>query len=822
MEKRQVEILAPAGSFDSMKAAVAAGADAVYMGGSRFGARAYADNPDEKGLLEAIDYVHLHGRRLYMTVNTLFKEDELKELENYMLPYCERGLDGVIVQDLGALAFMRRHFPGLELHSSTQMTVTSVYGARMMKEMGCSRVVTAREMSLEEIRRIHDEADIEIESFVHGALCYCYSGQCLMSSLIGGRSGNRGRCAQPCRLPYSVYEPGDISRMNGKHSVPEQAGQAGARSRISEQTGKKNRGKKPASSGQPGPSPLNKSSERYVLSLKDLCTLDILPDIIEAGVYSLKIEGRMKSPRYTAGVVSIYRKYVDRYLEQGRDGYCVEPEDRKMLLDLFDRGGFTDGYYARHNGRGMVALREKPEFREGNQKLFEYLDKTYVEAELKEKVRGHVELAEGEPSRLTLECRKEKVQVLGQAPQAAEKQPMTREKVLKQLNKTGGSPFCFETLTAQIEGDLFLPVQALNELRRTGFQELEKKLTGARAMTGEGGMGEESRQEENGADGAALVIGHSSAAQESRSVLIQTAAPQSQPGLTQSQAQPPAQPVLTAFLEETAQLSPVLARGEISVVYLDADGFSPDQWRDIANRCHDRGKQCWLALPQIFRSHAQRYLGASRHLLCQAGFDGVLIRALEETVWLKDLMEQEKPELPLPFGMDASVYGWNSRSAKVLASVGASVLAMPWELNSREMEPVLETCRGLGLTSELIIYGNAPMMVSAQCITNTVKGCTHKRGTLMMKDRTGAVLPVKNHCSFCYNTIYNPAPLSLLGSEKLVRRLRAERLRLQFTVEGTEQTEKVLDAFIGSFVYDRDVEVPFRDFTRGHFKRGVE
>ena len=822
MEKRQVEILAPAGSFDSMKAAVAAGADAVYMGGSRFGARAYADNPDEKGLLEAIDYVHLHGRRLYMTVNTLFKEDELKELENYMLPYCERGLDGVIVQDLGALAFMRRHFPGLELHSSTQMTVTSVYGARMMKEMGCSRVVTAREMSLEEIRRIHDEADIEIESFVHGALCYCYSGQCLMSSLIGGRSGNRGRCAQPCRLPYSVYEPGDISRMNGKHSVPEQAGQAGARSRISEQTGKKNRGKKPASSGQPGPSPLNKSSERYVLSLKDLCTLDILPDIIEAGVYSLKIEGRMKSPRYTAGVVSIYRKYVDRYLEQGRDGYCVEPEDRKMLLDLFDRGGFTDGYYARHNGRGMVALREKPEFREGNQKLFEYLDKTYVEAELKEKVRGHVELAEGEPSRLTLECRKEKVQVLGQAPQAAEKQPMTREKVLKQLNKTGGSPFCFETLTAQREGDLFLPVQALNELRRTGFQELEKKLTGARAMTGEGGMGAESRQEENGADGAALVIGHSSAAQESRSVLIQTAAPQSQPGLTQSQAQPPAQPVLTAFLEETAQLSPVLARGEISVVYLDADGFSPDQWRDIANRCHDRGKQCWLALPQIFRSHAQRYLGASRHLLCQAGFDGVLIRALEETVWLKDLMEQEKPELPLPFGMDASVYGWNSRSAKVLASVGASVLAMPWELNSREMEPVLETCRGLGLTSELIIYGNAPMMVSAQCITNTVKGCTHKRGTLMMKDRTGAVLPVKNHCSFCYNTIYNPAPLSLLGSEKLVRRLRAERLRLQFTVEGTEQTEKVLDAFIGSFVYDRDVEVPFRDFTRGHFKRGVE
>lgn len=192
-----------------------------------------------------------------------------------------------------------------------------------------------------------------------------------------------------------------------------------------------------------------------------------------------------------------------------------------------------------------------------------------------------------------------------------------------------------------------------------------------------------------------MAIGHSSADPTSRPVLIQNIASQSRPVLTQTAA-PQSQPVLTAFLEETAQLSPVLARGEISVVYLDADGFGPDQWRDIADRCHDRGKQCWLALPQIFRSHAQRYLGDSRHLLCQAGFDGVLIRALEETVWLKDLMEQEMPGLPLPFGMDASVYGWNSRSARVLASVGASMLTMPWELNSRELEPVLESCRGWG------------------------------------------------------------------------------------------------------------------------------
>ena len=202
--KNTVEILAPAGSFESMKAAVAAGADAVYIGGSRFGARAFAENPGEDKLLEAIDYVHLHGRKLYLTVNTLMKEQEMKELFYYLLPYYKRGLDAVIVQDLGALALIREQFPDLPIHASTQMTITGVHGARLLKDLGAERVVTARELSLDEIRQIKDQVDVEIESFVHGALCYCYSGQCLFSSLIGGRSGNRGRCAQTCRLPFDV------------------------------------------------------------------------------------------------------------------------------------------------------------------------------------------------------------------------------------------------------------------------------------------------------------------------------------------------------------------------------------------------------------------------------------------------------------------------------------------------------------------------------------------------------------------------------------------------------------------------------------------
>ena len=337
-EKKRAELLAPAGSFASLKAAIAAGADAVYMGGARFGARAYAENADQDGMVEAIEYAHLHGCRLYMTVNTLFKEGELKELYSYLLPYYRAGLDGVIVQDLGALAFIKEHFPGMELHASTQMTITSVYGAKKLKSLGCCRVVPARELSLAEIRRIYDETGMDIETFVHGALCYSYSGQCLMSSLIGGRSGNRGRCAQPCRLPYRVTE-----QENG--------------------------------------AAINKEDQKCILSMKDLCTLDILPQILEAGVFSLKIEGRMKSPRYTAGVVRIYRKYLDRCLEYGLEGYYVEPEDKKELLDLFDRGGFTSGYYTRHNGKDMIALKEKPEFRETDKELFDFLDRDYVEKE---------------------------------------------------------------------------------------------------------------------------------------------------------------------------------------------------------------------------------------------------------------------------------------------------------------------------------------------------------------------------------------------------------------------------------------------------------
>ncbi|MEG0721978.1 MAG: peptidase U32 family protein, partial [Lachnospiraceae bacterium] len=280
--KKKIEILAPAGSYESLKAAVKAGADAVYIGGSCFGARAYADNLNEEKLLEAIDYVHLHDCKIYLTINTLLKEKEIeKQLYDYLLPYYRQGIDAVIVQDVGVLEFIKERFPDLPIHASTQMTITNVAGAKFLEEQGVERVVPARELNLTEIREIAEHTGLEVECFVHGALCYCYSGQCLFSSLVGGRSGNRGQCAQPCRLPYQVE-------------------------------------------GEKNPS--------YLLSLKDICTLQMIPEMVKAGITSFKIEGRMKKPEYVAIVTAMYRKYLDLY--ETNAILNVAEQDKEMLMDL--------------------------------------------------------------------------------------------------------------------------------------------------------------------------------------------------------------------------------------------------------------------------------------------------------------------------------------------------------------------------------------------------------------------------------------------------------------------------------------------------------
>ncbi len=771
MGKRNVEILAPAGSFESMVAAVNAGADAVYIGGNRFGARAYANNLDEETMIRAIDYVHLHGCKIYMTVNTLVKETELLDLYEYLKPYYDAGLDAVIVQDFGVFQYVREEFPKMDIHVSTQMTVTGKYSAAKLKEMGAVRVVPARELTLGEIRDIYDTTGLEIETFVHGALCYCYSGQCLFSSLIGGRSGNRGRCAQPCRLPFDVVR-------DGKY--------------------------------------INKKNEKYVLSLKDLCTLDLIPDILEAGVCSLKIEGRMKSPRYTAGVVSVYRKYVDLYLKKGRAGYKVDPADKRMLLDLFDRGGQSDGYYQVHNGRDMVVLKEKPAFREGNQELFDYLDRTYVDAVKKEKIKGTAYFEVGKPARLTLtmelpkdfaekQCNdKEKsaasaamiLQCNGDVVEEAKNAPMDEARIRKQLMKTGDSPFEFEELSIIIKGNVFVPVQALNVMRREALEELENAYLKQfkRSAEEEHTITPEKLREFNAVQASA----HN---RLDRFEKGENAGTREFNVLVNSRDQ---------FEATFGRMSEWKKDDESAVygIYLAPEEFDAAVWESLVDRCHGAGIFCYLMMPRIFRTHAEKYFLKNLELLKNAGFDAFGVAAMEEP----GFMEQYVPGAKLYF--DHGMYSFNHMAGDMMYQYGASRLTIPVELNSRE---ILDRSSD----GEMILYGYLPMMVSAQCIRKTTEGCTGKPELLFLKDRKGKEMPVRNQCRFCYNTIYNESPLSLLGMREDVERFAPTSLRLNFTIEDRLETEKVLAAFHGEYVEGRKA-APLSNFTRGHFKRGVE
>lgn len=727
----KVELLAPAGSYESLVAAIAAGADAVYIGGNRFGARAYADNLDQEKMLEAIDYAHLHGASIYMTVNTLLKESEMQELSEYLRPYYCHGIDAVIVQDLGVLSVIKTQFPDLAVHASTQMTITGYHGARMLKEMGASRIVTARELSLDEIAEIHQNVDIEIESFVHGALCYGYSGQCLMSSLIGGRSGNRGRCAQTCRLAYDVKRDGKT---------------------------------------------LNPKKEQHLLSLKDLCTLDILPDIIDAGVYSLKIEGRMKSPRYTAGVVSIYRKYLDRYEKAGRKDYHVDPQDKEFLLDLFDRGGFTDGFYQRDSGRSMVSLTEKPSFRKGNEALFQYLDDTFVNQKQQQPINGKIILKADQPIKFIVWQGDVSIEIFGEMLQPALKRPAEEIQIRKQLEKTGNTPFYFETLEIIIEGAFFVPIQQLNELRRNGLAMLTE----------------------------AILKPYRRSPLQSSSDMTEKA----KDSVTASSIK------IHVSLESQDGFLAAVGHQAVSEIYIDSIGYDAKTWKKTVETCHNHPakKKCFLVFPHIFRKKAEDYFNNHIVLLKNAGFDGIVVRNMEEI----DYIREHQIDLPMIF--DYPLYTFNKQAKDMMKHLGGRRLTLPVELNSREIAQLD------GSDMELVAYGYLPMMVSASCLAKTVEGCHKKEELLYLKDRKGKEMPVKNNCRFCYNTIYNSSPVWLADQRLLVEQINPLSIRLSFTVEDAREVKRVIDCYADTFLYGSNSEAAkyHKDFTRGHLKRGIE
>lgn len=803
--KDRVEILAPAGSMECLKAAITAGADAVYTGGALFGARAYAHNLTEEELLEAIDYVHLHGRRLYLTVNTLIKDREMeKQMYDYLLPYYRQGLDAVIVQDIGLFRFIRKHFPDLPIHASTQMTLTGVDGAKFLEKEGAQRIVTSRELSMAEVKKIADETELEIESFVHGALCYCYSGQCLFSSFIGGRSGNRGQCAQPCRLLYRTPEA-----------------------------------KRP----------------QYLLSLKDICTLELIPEMIESGIYSFKIEGRMKKPEYAAAVAFQYRKYADLYLKYYEEcpaeedpaayamkKYRVREEDRQMLLDLYNRGGFHTGYYHTQNGREMISLnrpnhagvpavkvlakkgrnvtakaltdlypqdiielpmrkgREKADnytckdavrkgmnvqipvfadtpfkrdeiwMRTRNSTLIDTLREEFVNGKIKERIYGTFRLYPQEKATLTVKCRDAEITVAGEKAQEALSQPMSRERIEKQLRKTGNTEFEFSFLKAEIGEKVFLPMQSLNELRREALETLEKVICEKYRRSGEVKDPEEDKTELSMEE--EVLSGW------------------------------------TASVRTAEQMEVILEEEAIGRIYVDCTMFpriwEKDSYVEWITKVHAAGKEIYLVMPYIFRERTRKQYEAAYNRIFEAGWDGILIANYESFAFLKEHGYTGR------IMTDYNLYEFNQESRKFWKEKGVFEFTAPVELTERELQDLRVK------DGEVIVYGYLPMMISAGCIQKTTRGCLKKSGQTTITDRYRNPFVVKNECDYCYNILYNYVPLYLGDRMEEVYQIGPGRIRLMFTTERQQEVRQILSA------YFEGKELPEGTYTRGHWKRGIK
>ncbi len=833
------EVLAPAGTYECFRAAINAGADAVYLGGSMFGARAFAGNFEEAELIKAIRTAHLYGRKVYLTVNTLLRNDELEKLVQYVKPYYEEGLDAVIVQDYGVFAVLREAFPGLDLHASTQMTITGKYGAQLLKDMGAARVVPARELSAKEIRDIYDNVDVEIESFVHGALCYCYSGQCLLSSMIGGRSGNRGRCAQPCRLTYSA----------------------------------------------------NGISEKYLLSPKDMCTIEAVPDILDAGVYSLKIEGRMKSPEYVAGVSYAYRKYVDMYLEKGRDGYRVEEQDIRQLMDLYNRGGFCKGYYYAQNDKSMMTF-DRPnhqgivignikngelilsqevnpgdvlEFPDGseyttptgkksgrlalpkgvlknpkngaavyrtrNNELLGQLRAGYIDNDIKIPVRMEIFLKSGERACLKLLSGDKELVVYGDVLEPSDKRPAVREDVVKQLKKLGGTAFSSDegSIVTDIQGSPFVPVRLLNDLRRNALEELESMLLSGykrnheymkvQASMTAGVLEADAAQENAGVQEIAD-------AQENAGIQENTAAQCNaacEAVLAERRHYSEGQHDITVQVMNKEQLEAVLrtAHNNVSRIYISTELLGIDgaiMMKGMVDEynagisANNRKIEVYMAMPYIFRDRAVTLFESKLENVKAAGFDGMLIRSPEELGYIrkKGLYELYAGRVVA----DYNVYTYNKAAFDEYIRLGIHDFTLSEELNAGQLRGLCHSVQDRNIYLEKLVYGYLPLMVTAGCTlkyTSKDKPCG-RPGVYYLTDRKGKQLAALNSCSYCYNLIYNSVPEYLLDKPDEIRNMGVDALRLSFSIEGADEVENIMKMNADSV----------KAYTRGHYNRGVD
>lgn len=802
------ELLSPAGSMDSLKAAVNSGCDAVYLGGKQFSARQYAGNFDLQELENACDYCHLRGVKVYVTVNTLYKDEELKGFLEYIKHLYEMGVDALIMQDAGAAKLVKEHFPDFPLHASTQMTCNSLADVKYWESQGFDKIVLSRELSVEEIKHITENVETEIETFVHGALCVCYSGQCIMSSILGGRSGNRGRCAQTCRLPYTLYK--------GYDNI----------------------------------------EEGYLLSPKDVMTVNILPQLIEAGIASLKIEGRMKSPEYVAGVTGIYRKYIDKYFEDP-ENYEVDLADVKALNQLFNRGGFTDGYYTSFAGRNMMSI-ERPKpwglkvgivdkylpkhkkvtirtreplvpgdglevwtqtephvgtnvskhskagevititmegdinkndvvYRTFGKALNDELKKSYEKDVRKFPIYGMLRVKEGEPISLQLwDNGGNSAFVSGAIVEPAGSSPMLPMKLRENASKMGSTPFVLEDLQTDIDKYIYVNVSEVNRVRREACEMLEAAIL--------------KKSKRKAKDDAVLEKA------EKRPFQLRKK--------------------LTALVMNQLQLEAVLQAKGIVRVYYECSSELEKNVDKIAARCKKAGVTLYVALPRVAREWNAEKEQPMIDALLASDIDGLLIRSAGQF----DQVKNSGKKIVVDYNLNAM----NRQTVEYWKEQGADNVCLSVEANLQEINQMGDK------DCEMVVYGYLPLMKTQQCPIGNYAGgkdghkyCTERNNEdlYFLRDRKGVKFPLMTDCERCVCTILNGKPMFTLKFYDEILESTTGLVRLDFTKEGPGRTEKIAKAY-GEMTADverispatRNLlgEMSEKGNTKGHFFRGVE
>ncbi len=770
-KKRKTELLSPAGDIDGAVGAINAGADAVYLGTEEFSARAYAKNLTIEETIEMIQYAHLYHRKLYLTMNTLLKTMEFPRALSVLDRLYQAGLDAVIVQDLGLLSCLHQYFPELEIHASTQLSVLSAAGMEQLKEYHVTRVVPGRELSLAELVELK-KTGMELECFIHGAMCYAYSGRCLMSSLAGGRSGNRGRCAGPCRKQYHI--PGQ--------------------------------------------------KDAYLLSMKDMCSVDRIGALIDAGIDSFKIEGRMKAAEYTAGVTSVYRKVIDR-IENG-EKYVVTKADRAVLKELYIRSELQDGYYFRHNDRNMISLSD-PAYSGCSDALKEDIRRRYLAERKRYPISGEIAVCQGKPMRLTLRLDDHEESAEGAVADVAEKRAVSDEEIRKQICKMGNTFYEIKELKIANDGKSFVAVSQLNDLRRSVLEKLDRALF----------------------------------SMDRHSCLQQEISKDNTKVLNQSQGEnrfiyerqySEKKPAILIGVKTKEQLNMVLKYPYADGVILDLMMLSgEDLWDGAYKREHNSGeiqrfdtaaglirkisetqKKWYLRLPEIIRQkdigRIREQLETTLRLTDDMPPEGIYCGSLDAMGIAGEYADRNgenrtAAEQEMPKGRkiraDQGIYIMNIQAEKDVLKHAVSYTA-PLELNRKELSHAIRKD-----ARELIVYGYLPMMYSANCIVNTTEGCGRTKARTRIIDQENREFPVLMNHYYCFNTIYNCVPLSLHQEVGwLYQAGEAAVFRMEFTIEDAVETDRVMDCFQNVFSGDsstRTEEEAGKEYTKGHFNRGV-